>query len=365
MNTGKQSAPRNEQKLFSILHDDITRGDFKRTMRQEFAELKEVMLTEERRQRLQGMGKLKRGLVLGWWLLKSLIRKLTPARRLLFVLGLIFYFSHFNDDKTEYNFSLPGVIILAFLLILELKDKLIAHEELADGRAVQQALMPERTPQVPGWQLWLFTRSANEVGGDLVDFLRINDKRYGIALGDVAGKGLSAALFSAKLQATLKAIAPDYTSLEMLGSKLNHIYCRDGLRSLFASLHYLEFQPDSGLIRILNAGHLPAVVVRGEKVDTMRKGGPALGIVPDGVYTEERVELGNNDLLIVYSDGLSEAQNIAGEFFGEERFLSLLSRMTAISAEYLGSRLVAEVDNFIGEGKATDDLSIVILRRTS
>jgi len=357
--------PSKESKLFTILRDDIGEVDFQRTLRREFAELKEVMLTEERQERLKGMNRLKRGLFFQWWLLKSMIRKLTPARRLMFVLGLILLFFHFEAGGENYHFTNIGAVLVVFVLLLELKDKLIAHAELNAGRIVQQSLMPERTPAVAGWELWLFTRSANEVGGDLIDFIRIDERRFGIALGDVAGKGLSAALLSAKLQATIKAIAPDYTSFDALGAKLNQIYCRDGIRTLFASLNYLECRSDSGIVRILNAGHMPPIVVKDGKTETLKKGGPALGIVPNGEYSEQSVELRKDHILLLYSDGVTEAQNVSGDFYGEERLISLLPRIAAYPAEFLGTTLVAEVDRFVGDAKVMDDLSIVILKRTA
>lgn len=359
-----------EQRLFSILREDIRRVDFRRTFGRELAELREVMLTEQRRDRLESMRQPRRTFVMAWWLLRSLIRKLTPARRLLLVAALIFMLiGRIQIDESSvgsFHFDATGLGIIVLLLILglELKDKLLAHEELQAGRAVQNALMPERSPAVPGWQLWLFTRSANEVGGDLLDFIRFDGTRYGIVLGDVAGKGLSAALFSAKLQATLRAIVPDARSLQSLGRKLNQIFCSSGLRSVFASLNYLEIRPDSGQVRVLNAGHFPPIIVRGRGVESLMKGGPALGVVPDGEFTEQSVDLGMNDSLLVYSDGLTEAQSVAGEFYGEERFLSFLPGIATVPAFRFGERLVAEVDRFIGDGRASDDLSIVILKRS-
>ena len=263
----KKKAPK-ESRLFTILRDDIGKVNFKRTLRQEFAELKEVMLTDERRERLKVIRGPRRWFFFGWWMLKSMVRKLTPARRLMFVLAIALLTIHLDTDNGRFDFSTFGIMLIFFILLLELKDKLTAHEELNAGRIVQQSLMPEQSPTVEGWELWLFTRSANEVGGDLIDFIRIEDRRFGIALGDVAGKGLSAALMSAKLQATIKAIAPDYGSLDALGAKLNRIYCRDGIRTLFASLNYLECRSDSGVVRILNAGHMPPFVVRGGKVES-------------------------------------------------------------------------------------------------
>src|SRR6266851_431514 len=105
MNPNDKTTPEKDSRLFTILRADLREVDFKRTMRQELAELKEVMLTEERRQRLTKMSRLKRGFAIGWWLLKSLIRKLTPARRLLFVLGLVLIIVRFGSEKTNYDFS--------------------------------------------------------------------------------------------------------------------------------------------------------------------------------------------------------------------------------------------------------------------
>jgi sigma-B regulation protein RsbU (phosphoserine phosphatase) len=354
-----------EQKLFKTLKDDLNRGDFGRTMKNEFAELNDVMLTEDRRERLKNMSTLKRWIVFSWWLLKSLIRKLTPARRLLFMLGMfmIFFHAEWNGQKIDYGGL--GITIIVFLLMLELKDKLVAHEELQAGHAVQEALMPNRSPEVPGWKLWLFTRSANEVGGDLVDFMKLDERKFGVAIGDVAGKGLSAALLTVKLQATLGAIVPDFTSLSALGEKLNLIYRRDGLRNVFASLAYAEVHSDSGKVRVLNAGHFPPIIVRNGKTEVMGKGGAALGIIPDSKYIEQVTELQNGEVMIMYSDGLTEAQNENGAFFGEERLTSMLPPLMARSVEEIGTVLVAEVDRFMGNRKAADDLSLVILKRLS
>lgn len=353
-----------ESRLFTILRDDLGKVDFPRTFHDEFEELKQVMLTDERRASLAGMRAPKRKIVFLWWLLRSLVRKFTPFRRLLFVLAIVLLLFRFQRGNEEINFSGMGILILILLIMLELKDKLVAHEELNAGRAVQQSLMPERMPAVPGWNVWLFTRSANEVGGDLIDFVPLDDNRYGVALGDVAGKGLSAALLSAQLQATLKAMVSDYPQFEALGAKLNRIYCRDCMPERFASLNYVEFTPGSGGVRMLNAGHMPAVLVRADsRIETIPKGGPALGILREAAYAEQRAALESGDSLIVYSDGLTEARNEAGDFYGEERLLASLRSMNRMPVDQWGERIVAGVDAFLGPARPNDDLSIIILRR--
>jgi sigma-B regulation protein RsbU (phosphoserine phosphatase) len=353
----------NEPKIRHVLRDDLSRGDFWSTLRRDFRELKEFMLTDERRKRLNEMSRVKQWLSIAWWLLKGLILKLTPARRLLLLLGVFLVVIHANNQGESQQYHILGGLILLFVLMLELKDKLIAREELEAGHVVQKALMPERTPFVPGWKLWLFTRSANEVGGDLVDFMQLNENRFAVAVGDVAGKGLRAALLMAKLQATLRALAPDFSSLGELAAKLNQIFCRDSLPNIFASLFYLEVQADSGSVRAVNAGHFPPLVLRGHQIEKMEKGGMALGLSTAATFSEQATALQKDDILLIYSDGLTEARNEQGDFFGERRLLDFLSHLSHLTAEELGNRLVAEVDRFTGEARANDDLSIALLKR--
>lgn len=367
--TTKSNPSKPEPEIFGTIRQDLRRGDLGRTVRRDFVELKEYMIDEERQKRLKEMGVVKRWIVLAWWLLKSMFFKLTPARRIILVVGiLLVIFSRtaiYVDEHVQVqpDTNAVGVLAILFVLMLELKDKLVAHDELRAGREVQQALMPELRPNVQGWDLWLFTRSANEVGGDLVDFMRVADGRVGVTIGDVAGKGLSAALLAAKLQATLRALASEVPSLAALGAKLNQIFRRDSLRNIFASLVYIELVPGTGDICFLNAGHIPPVILSRGKIENTGKGGSALGIVPEMTLSERRLKLMSGDVLLVYSDGLTEAQNEEGEFFGDQRLLDILPGVAGLDAEQAGTRLVAEVDRFVGGGRMHDDLSIIILKK--
>lgn len=357
-----------EPKLGKVLREDLRRDDLQRTLTRDFKELKEFYVDEVRKKKLAEMGWLKRWIYMIAWLLKSLFLKLTPLRRLLVVISLllILFSSRFVigvDDISTNNLVIVGGVLLLFILMLELKDKLLARSELEAGRAVQKALMPERKPSLPGWSLWLFARPANEVGGDFVDYMQIGENRFAVALGDVAGKGLRAALLMAKLQATLRALAPDFKTLDKLGSKINEIFHRDSLPNIFASLVYLELQSDSGLVRFLNAGHLPPIALKRGTIEVTPKGAPALGFLPKATYTEQHIELQPDDSLLVYSDGLTDARNEQGAFFGSQRLFELLPGLTRLPPEEVGGRLVAEIDQFIGDARTTDDLSLVILKR--
>ncbi|NOY78665.1 MAG: serine/threonine-protein phosphatase [Calditrichaeota bacterium] len=356
------STSSDNQKIGKTILNDLHQTGLWKTIRDDFLGLQDFFLTRDRKKRLQNMGKVKRWLFLVWWLLKTLFFKLTPARRILLLIAL-FLMPSFQFGRTTANTNFLGELIILFVLMLELKDKLVAQNELAEGRAIQKALAPPPMPNVPNWELWLFTQSANEVGGDLIDFLELDQDRYAVALGDVSGKGLPAALLMAKLQATIRALAPEAESLPDLVFRINRIFYRDVLPQNFSSLVYLELGSNSHEIRFINAGHLPPVVVTKMGFKETSKGGPALGLLPNAEYSQQTVILQEGDFLLIYSDGLTEALNEQGEFFGEERLFTLFEKRSHLSAREMGEKLLADVRQFVGHSRLGDDLSLVVLKR--
>lgn len=341
--------------------DDISRGDFGLSMRRDWEDVLQFYLDPDTLQELRQMGRFKRWWFSTWWLMKSMMLKLTPARRLLLMITVIlFFYGLWNATNLWLIVGFGGLL---GVLMLELKDKLLAQDELASGRAVQFALMPDQAPDFPGWDIWLYTRPANDVGGDLVDYLRVNDHRLAVALGDVAGKGLPAALFMAKLQATIRALAPTHDSLSAFGEEINRIFYRDKLPNRFASLVYFEVSSDANAVRILNAGHMPPLHIDREGVRTLKRGDVALGLTDRHQFNEETIEVAPGDVLVAYSDGITEARSEEGKFFGEDRLKGLLGRVGRRPAAEIGSEILDAVEEFIGEARPSDDLSIVILRR--
>lgn len=371
------SRPRSPSGLFKTLGEDVRtvfldfqqRG-IKRVVGDSVAGLESFYLPEEDRKRLLKMRPLRRFLFRSWWLLKGLLLKLTPARRVMLAAALWFLITggpRFRIDSSRFNVDirLPyfSSVLLLGVLMLELKDKLVARDELEAGRKVQLALMPEESPAIPGWEVWLYTRPANDVGGDLVDHLQIDDRHHAIALGDVAGKALPAALLSVKLQATLRALAPRFDGLADLGGAVNNILHRDGLPTRFASLVYLLLSPDSGRVRVLNAGHMPPLLVHNGCVSAMERGSMVLGIVHDAPFSEQAIDLADGDTLVVYSDGVTEAMNEKGDFFGDERLYASVSTVAGSAPAEMGGRVLTAVKGFIGDAVPNDDLSLVVLKR--
>ena len=261
------------------------------------------------------------------------------------------------------NNTFIGALIILFILMLELKDKLMAKSELNEGKAVQEALMPDSDPEIEGWDVWFFSKPANEVGGDLVDYVKISAERFAFMLADISGKGLGAALLMAKLQSVIRTLAPDFSSLAGLVNKVNKVFYRDSLKKSFASLIYLELHPGSSVIKLVNAGHMPPFYISENNLATMSKGAPALGLTDNVSYKEEIIKLNPGDYLFVYSDGLTEAINTTGEFF-EQKLEEILRDLSPLSAKECGEQIVAAVQDFIGIAKVHDDLSLLILKKT-
>jgi sigma-B regulation protein RsbU (phosphoserine phosphatase) len=364
-----------EPKLLTTVRRDVRdvvggvrRAGFKATVRRTFSELETFYLSTHRQNRLAGMRSFQRWLFLYAWLLKSLYLKLTPSRRVLLLIAFLLLLQGtqvINRERVQvvFDFGILGVVVLIVILMMELKDKLLARSELEAGRSVQLALMPDRAPTLAGWDIWLYTRSANDVGGDLVDYLQIDRGRLGVMLGDVAGKGLPAALLMAKLQATVRALASGAASLGALGEAVNRILNRDGLPNRFATLVYLEIAPDSGHVRLLNAGHMPPLVVRRTHLEELPTGSIALGMMAAAQFGGQEVDLEPEDMLIVYSDGITEAMSAADDFFGDERLRAAVSAGTSVTAAEACASILAAVDAFVGDAAVHDDMSLVILKR--
>ena len=334
-----------------------------KNFRKHFREIFYFYFDTKKREQFAKMGFFKRWFYTNWWFFKSLVLKFTLFRRLLFLGGLVLFFIGFDTESGSTVFLKISFWFLFIIIILELKDKLLAQDELAIGKRVQSALMPEKNPSFPGWDIWLYNNAAKEVSGDLLDYINISENKFGVALGDVSGKGLGAALLMARLQACLIALVPNFESFSELGKQLNRIFCKDCLPNTFASLVYIELNSDSGDLRILNAGHIPPVMLKDGRLEEMPKGQTALGLARISEYKEERTNLSPGDIFIAYSDGLTEARNEKGDFYGEERLNDLFLRLKDHSAEEAGKFIKSEIDNFIGYARQNDDISLVVLKR--
>ena len=356
MTTKQQHNPKFGRTIINDLHENLNQNHLFR----DFREINEQFLNSEERREILAMGRIKRWLVRCWWVLKSMFFKLTSLQRILFISAV---FLSLRD--TGFGNS-PGIgfLLLLLVLMIELKNKLLMRSEFQAARVVQQALLPMENPNIPGWDVCLYTRPANEVGGDLVDYIQLTSARWGLVLGAVSGKGLGAALYMARLQAVLRALAPERNSIPELLGKINRFFCQDGLPEKFASLIYVELSTENGELSLNNAGHLPPLLLRESKLSEIKNDGPALGIMADSEYQSHLLTLNPGDTLVFYSDGVTEAANEAREFFGEAKLHQLLPSIQDRPAAEIVDKIVGAVDQFSQLARPSDDLSLLIIKRS-
>src|SRR5215831_12284107 len=236
------------------------------------------------------------------------------------------------------------------------------NRELEIAREVQEHLFPQRLPPAPGLDYCGQCRPAREVGGDYYDFLDLPDGRLGIAIGDVSGKGVGAALMMASLEASLRALAPVVQNPADLMGRVNSLVHQASTSNRFATLFYAEYHPAMHLLTYVNAGHNPPIVLRdGGEVFRLDVGGPVIGLLPQR-YRQAVFSLERGDLVVLFTDGVSESMNIRDEEWGEERLIELAKACQALPPQEGMRRILAAAQGFAGGAPQHDDMTLVVLR---
>ena len=248
--------------------------------------------------------------------------------------------------------------------VAEAQERERIEQELQVARQIQQALLPEATPELDGWELTTYYEPAREVGGDFYDFLELEDGRLGLVVGDATGKGMPAALVMATTRGMLRAVVQSVESPGEVLARVNEALVAEIPPNMFVTCLYAILDPKSGSLSYANAGHDLPYLRRhyGEGAHELRAAGMPLGMMPEMSYEEKETSLGEGDRVLFYSDGLVEAHDPKREMFGFPR----LQRLVAEHAEEgsLEDFLMEELYSFTGEGwEQEDDITLLTLQR--
>ena len=235
------------------------------------------------------------------------------------------------------------------------------EREIAEAKAIQEKLLPREIPQMPGYEIATAWQSARLVGGDYFDILPLDDQTLGICIADVAGKGMPAALLMSNLQAAVRGLSSLSIAPDLLCSRLNSIVYRNTESDRFITFFYAHLDGSTRRLAYVNAGHNAPFVVRSDgSHERLRDGGAVLGVFASRNYEMGSAQLSAGDRVILFTDGVTEACNPAGEEFGEARLLRLLEDHRTLSANELQRKIIAVVAEFSG-GRWQDDATLLVL----
>lgn len=290
------------------------------------------------------------------------------------VLGMIYvdsplHSNRFTKRDLELLTLLAGVAAIRIenvrLLDVQVEQKRLANE-LAVASEIQLRLHPAAPPAINGYDLMGVSFPCYEVGGDYFDFIQKRDGRVVIALGDVSGKGTGAALLMSSIHAAVRAQCTTRLSPSEIVTEINQYIYDNTPSNRYVTLFYSELDPRTHQLTYINGGHNSPLLVRASgEVTPLDIGGFPVGITPFGDYHEGMAHLDPGDVLVIYSDGVTESQDEAGEEFGEARLIEIVQRNRGRTAAGLRDRIDDALQKFVGKAKSVDDLTLVILKRKS
>jgi len=251
-------------------------------------------------------------------------------------------------------------------LIEEQKQRQRLENELSIAREVQNQLFPQRMPSVPGVEIEAICRAARMVSGDYYDFIQLSATRIAIAIADISGKGISAALLMASLQAALRSqlLAPgsDTLSTAELVARLNVHLVRNTADDRFATFFIGVYDSETRVLRYTNAGHLPAFCLCGDHAVYLDRGGMVLGVFEDYEFEQGVETVPPNAILIGYSDGLVEPENVYGEEFGITRLRDAALRLNGAPPRVIATGMMQAVEDWAGTPEQADDMTVIVAR---
>lgn len=271
----------------------------------------------------------------------------------------------YTQSDLEYIYSLGNLLLISLENSRLFKEEVEKHrmeDELLIAREIQKRLLPAEPPKFPEYDVSAINISSKQVGGDYYDIINLDDDKFIIAIADVSGKGTPASLLMANLQAMIRALVPLKLPLSELTKRVNDLICESTGNDRFITFFWASVDKKSKLLTYINAGHNPPVILRKDGgVLRLEKGGLLLGVMKSTTYEEGIVQLAGGDVLLLFTDGVSEATNPDGIEFGEDRLLEIIKSMRNESAEKIKVRIVSEVQEYSCDHQS-DDITLLVLK---
>ena len=314
--------------------------------------------------------------------------KLSPARRVVYAASLVFaiigfvnlmqWRSAIEGQIASVNVAMPGIalpnglgsFVIAFALVnlivlLEVADRLSLKNDLEIAREIQKAMLPPGRFRAPGADVAGFSRPANTVGGDFYEILPLGDGRLVTAVGDVSGKGSPASLLMALLLAMMRTLTDERLEPAELMARLNVQVCRQSPGNRFITIFYSVLDLATGELMYVNAGHTPALLLHADgAIERLQSGGVALGMFEGSTFEAGRVTLSPDDLVAIYSDGITEAENRKGQPFDEQGLETVLAAERRNNVAATCAAVVRAVERHTADTRLADDLTLLVLRRS-
>ncbi|MBZ5697869.1 MAG: SpoIIE family protein phosphatase [Acidobacteriia bacterium] len=278
-----------------------------------------------------------------------------------------------HDQLAALGESFNSMMHSVSTLIEEQRQRQRLEHELSIAHEVQQQLFPHVLPRLPGVELEAICRAAKMVSGDYYDFIRISPTRLAIALSDISGKGISAALLMANVQAVLRSDVLRYrdvqpgknysqiSTAEIVSHLNRHLY-RNTTAERYATFFLAVYDTETRRLSYTNAGHLPPLYISGSRVERLETGGMVVGLFDDVPYEQGTIEIDPGGLLIAYSDGLVEPENVYGEEFGAARLIEVAMRNRDASSHDIADAMMHAAEEWSGSPEQTDDMTVIVAR---
>ena len=383
--------PHSARRFWDTYTKDLTADDFQRLFTRDAREAYDYFARGIDPSVFSGLPWHRRFLVQCRLFFIAFTSRLSPARRALFgialvcaLVGMVQLFEGFGLTRLPlipffFNLRLPGpewtdgtfwlfsgFALVNLLVLLEVADRLDLKHDLEIARDIQLAMLPDDTFISGDIEVAAHTRPANTVGGDLYDILQLDDNRVMVVLGDVSGKGSPAALLMALLLAMLRTLAPDDLPPPMLVERLNRLVFEQAPGTRFITVFLAIIDLRTGRLTYVNAGQTPPLLRRQDgAVERLSTGGVALGMFDASTYEQAETQLAPGDLLVAYSDGITEAENQAGRPFDEDGLERAVQTYFSSPAPDLARTLFSVVEQHVGNVKLTDDLTVMVVKRTT